>query len=156
MPIPFAMAPESIERKEAVDTTVLDEKSLSATTPGNATTAAEEERAQRDAKLRPEREATFGDYIVSGSTEHAGLVDGLTNAGSRESSSMPSSGISSSWLLPFWRPRDQVSYVQVPLRRREKYTDGLSKSKTLPLMNIVFGKTPYPESEKRCKYSRTS
>ncbi|XXG94109.1 hypothetical protein Hte_000361 [Hypoxylon texense] len=56
------MAPESIERKEAMDTTVLDEKSLSAATPGNATTA-EEERAQRDAKLRPEREAGFGDYI---------------------------------------------------------------------------------------------
>ncbi|KAI1774119.1 P-loop containing nucleoside triphosphate hydrolase protein [Hypoxylon cercidicola] len=56
------MEPEPIERKEAMDTTILDEKSLSATAPGN-TTSTEEEKAQRDAKLRPEREATFRDYI---------------------------------------------------------------------------------------------
>ncbi|KAI1765345.1 P-loop containing nucleoside triphosphate hydrolase protein [Hypoxylon sp. FL1150] len=56
------MEPGPIERKEAMDTTVVDEKSLSATSPGNATST-EEEKAARDAKLRPEREATFGDYI---------------------------------------------------------------------------------------------
>ncbi|KAI0175754.1 P-loop containing nucleoside triphosphate hydrolase protein [Hypoxylon sp. FL1284] len=56
------MEPESIEPKKAIDTTVLDEKLQSASPHNNATTA-EEEKARRDAKLRPEREAKFGDYI---------------------------------------------------------------------------------------------
>ncbi|KAI1394220.1 P-loop containing nucleoside triphosphate hydrolase protein [Hypoxylon trugodes] len=54
------MEPESINPKETAD--VLDEKAPPTTAPSsNATT--EEEKARRDAKLRPEREANFSDYV---------------------------------------------------------------------------------------------
>ncbi|KAI1408914.1 P-loop containing nucleoside triphosphate hydrolase protein [Hypoxylon sp. FL1857] len=56
------MEPESIPPKETLDPAALDEKTQPpTTTASNATT--EEEKAQRDAKLRPEREAAIGDYI---------------------------------------------------------------------------------------------
>lgn len=122
------MEPGPIERKEAMDTTILDEKSLSATAPGN-TTSEEEEKAARDAKLRPEREATFGDYIVSTSLNTSNQSTALLTL-DREFSNMPSSGISSSWLRPSWQPRDQESYVhilQLVSWKKIKSTNGLSE-----------------------------
>ncbi|KAI1376245.1 P-loop containing nucleoside triphosphate hydrolase protein [Hypoxylon crocopeplum] len=56
------MKPEPTETKGTSDPVVLDENTLPPSSASNATTT-EEEKAQRDAKLRPEREAAFGDYI---------------------------------------------------------------------------------------------
>ncbi|KAI2615648.1 P-loop containing nucleoside triphosphate hydrolase protein [Hypoxylon sp. NC1633] len=55
------MEPESTEPKATLNPAVLDEKTLPPPSTGNEAT--KEEEAQRDAKLRPEREATFRDYI---------------------------------------------------------------------------------------------
>ncbi|KAL7628793.1 hypothetical protein AAE478_000308 [Parahypoxylon ruwenzoriense] len=60
------MDPGSVDKKEEAlgpATTALDEKARLDTNAGNATADGEEDKAQLDAKLRPEREATFGDYI---------------------------------------------------------------------------------------------
>lgn len=46
--------PDTVIRKEAVDTAATDNADHS-----------KEEKARQDASLRAEREATFGDYIVS-------------------------------------------------------------------------------------------
>lgn len=58
------MEPESIPPKETLESAVSDEKTPPTTAAAN-NAMTEEEKAQRDAKLRPEREAGFGDYVVS-------------------------------------------------------------------------------------------
>ncbi|KAI1474051.1 P-loop containing nucleoside triphosphate hydrolase protein [Daldinia eschscholtzii] len=61
------MGTESIDPKKATsEPAVMDEKMVApptASSTADNTTAAEEEKVRRDAKLRPEREATFSDYI---------------------------------------------------------------------------------------------
>ncbi|KAI2613960.1 P-loop containing nucleoside triphosphate hydrolase protein [Hypoxylon fragiforme] len=54
------MDKETLEPKKALFD---EDEKKKPTAAGDATTTAEEEKAQRDSKLRPEREATFKDYI---------------------------------------------------------------------------------------------
>jgi hypothetical protein len=96
-----------IERITAMEKDVVDPDAIglegakhdTSSPPGDAANPAarKEEEAKQDAKLRPEREAGFGDYIVcsSGPDKARGLE--RTNKGSRESSSMARSGITYLW-----------------------------------------------------------
>lgn len=73
------MGTKSIDREAALESVVDEKIALPTASTDNAITT-EEEKAQRDAKLRPEREAVFSDYIVRASPSITTYLD-IADAG---------------------------------------------------------------------------